>query len=158
MLPLTINKRLSNWLKISDEGWWIVLTTLRPWRARFFKTSSTFKAVVESRPVVGSSRKSKLGLVISSTPIEVLFLSPPDKPLIKVFPTFVSAHFWRPSSLIKLSTLCFFSSLLNFNLKFAVKLKTSIKNDISNIFIMYLWGWWLPSRYHLAARRQRGFQ
>jgi len=39
--------------------------------------------VYESRPVVGSSRKIKLGLVISSTPIEVLFLSPPDTPLTR---------------------------------------------------------------------------
>lgn len=125
MLPLTINKRLSNWLKISEEGWWMVLTTFLPCIASFFKTSSTWRAVVESRPVVGSSRKIKLGLVMSSTPMEVLFLSPPDKPLMKVLPTLVSAHFWRPSSWIKLSTLCFFSSLLNFNLRFAVKLKTS---------------------------------
>ena len=42
-------------------------------------------AVYESRPVVGSSRKIKLGFVINSTPIEHLFLSPPETPLI-VYP------------------------------------------------------------------------
>ena len=51
--------------------------------ARFFKIIITWVAVYESRPVVGSSRKIKDGSVMSSTPIEVLFLSPPETPLIK---------------------------------------------------------------------------
>ena len=41
---------------------------------------TTSEAVAESKPVVGSSRKIKLGYVSISTPIEVLFLSPPDNP------------------------------------------------------------------------------
>ena len=40
------------------------------------------------------------GFVINSTPIEVLFLSPPETPLIKVFPIFVSAQEDKPRSTI----------------------------------------------------------
>jgi len=46
-------------------------------------------AVKESSPVVGSSKKTKLGSVISSTPIDVLFLSPPDTPLTRGPPILV---------------------------------------------------------------------
>jgi hypothetical protein len=40
------------------------------------------------------------GFVTSSTPIDVLFLSPPEIPLMKVLPIFVSAQELRPKSLI----------------------------------------------------------
>jgi hypothetical protein len=40
------------------------------------------------------------GFVINSTPIEVLFLYPPETPLIKVFPIFVSAQEDKPRSTI----------------------------------------------------------
>jgi hypothetical protein len=39
--------------------------------------------------VVGSSKKIKLGFEISSTPIEVLFLSPPETPFIRSPPILV---------------------------------------------------------------------
>ena len=54
-----------------------------PDNARFFNIVITFKAVAESNPVVGSSKKIILGLVINSTPIDVLFLSPPEIPRLK---------------------------------------------------------------------------
>lgn len=57
-------------------------------------------AVKESRPVVGSSRKIKFGSVISSTPIEVRFLSPPETPFTRGPPILVFAHFVSLSSLI----------------------------------------------------------
>ena len=47
---------------------------------------------LNKKPVVGSSRKITEGFVNNSTPIEVLFLSPPEMPLINLFPTLVSAH------------------------------------------------------------------
>lgn len=77
----------------------------------------TCKAVVESKPVVGSSRKMMLGFVISSTPIEVRFLSPPLIPLMKAFPTFTSAQLVSPSSNIRSSTILCRSSLLTFILR-----------------------------------------
>ncbi len=43
-------------------------------------------AVLASRPVVGSSRKSTGGSIISSMPIFVLFLSPPETPRILCVP------------------------------------------------------------------------
>ena len=46
-------------------------------------------AVKESSPVVGSSKKIRFGSVISSTPMEVLFLSPPETPFIKGPPILV---------------------------------------------------------------------
>ena len=67
----------------------MVLTIVLPLIAKSFRISMTEVAVKESKPVVGSSKKIKLGSVISSTPIEVLFLSPPDTPLIRGPPIFV---------------------------------------------------------------------
>ena len=43
-------------------------------------------AVNESSPDVGSSNKTQYGSDINSNPIDVLFLSPPDIPLIKALP------------------------------------------------------------------------
>jgi len=99
--------------------------TVFPSRAKFFKRSITCSAVVESRPVVGSSRKIILGLTISSTPIEVLFLYPPLIPLIKVFPTLTSAQLDSPNYLIRSSTILFFYSTETFVLKLQAKLKHS---------------------------------
>ena len=44
-------------------------------------------AVVESKPVVGSSRKRTRGAFTSSIPIHVRFRSPPEIPLITWLPT-----------------------------------------------------------------------
>jgi len=54
------------------------------------------KAVYVSSPVVGSSRKSTEGLVMSSIPIAVRLRSPPETPPFSVGdPIIVSAHFSR---------------------------------------------------------------
>lgn len=60
-----------------------------PCLERSFKVSITEVAVNESRPVVGSSKKIRFGSVINSTPIEVLFLSPPETPLTRGPPILV---------------------------------------------------------------------
>lgn len=65
--------------------------TVLPYSAMILRTSTTEVAVKESRPVVGSSRKIKLGSVINSTPIDVHFHSPPETPLTSGPPIFVSA-------------------------------------------------------------------
>ena len=49
----------------------------------------TALAVLASNPVVGSSKKRILGLMINSIPILVLFLSPPDTPRMKETPTWL---------------------------------------------------------------------
>lgn len=60
-----------------------------PVLASSLKISITEVAVNESKPVVGSSKKTRFGSVISSTPMDVLFLSPPDTPLTKGPPILV---------------------------------------------------------------------
>ncbi len=54
-------------------------------------------AVLASRPVVGSSRKSTGGSIISSMPIFVLFLSPPETPQILCVPTCKTSQSEQPS-------------------------------------------------------------
>ena len=67
----------------------MVLTIVLPLLARSLNISMTEVAVKESNPVVGSSRKIKLGSVMSSTPIDVLLRSPPETPLINGPPILV---------------------------------------------------------------------
>lgn len=62
------------------------MTTVLPDSANLFRKRTKLRAVVESRPVVGSSRKIKEGLISSSTPTDVLFLYPPESPRIRLFP------------------------------------------------------------------------
>lgn len=69
--------------------------------------------VDESRPLVGSSSSNKEGFVINSYPIDILFLSPPETPLRSHPPTIVSAHDYKESLLITLSTLLSISSPLS---------------------------------------------
>lgn len=52
-----------------------------------FRRRSTELAVLASRPVVGSSKKRTGGSMISSIPILVLFLSPPEIPRMSCVPT-----------------------------------------------------------------------
>ena len=66
-----------------------MLTTVRPLFARSLRVSTTEEAVNESSPVVGSSKNIRLGSVMSSTPMEVLFLSPPETPFIRGPPILV---------------------------------------------------------------------
>jgi hypothetical protein len=58
------------------------------------------KALKLSKPEVGSSRNIIDGSVINSTPMAVLFLSPPERVLLNTPPIEVSATFERPSYLI----------------------------------------------------------
>ena len=77
----------SNKLKISEDGWWIVVTTILPESVYLFSNLITFSAECTSRPVVGSSRNNIVGLNNNSIPIQSLFISPPDKLLCIVSPT-----------------------------------------------------------------------
>lgn len=102
-----------------------MLTIVRPESARLLSREITYSAVDASSPVVGSSRNKRLGFVSNSTPIFVLFLSPPETPRMNIFPTKVSAHFNRPKSFNRVSTLAIFSYLLALSFKLAEKLKDS---------------------------------
>ena len=67
----------------------MVLIIVFPASDSSFMVSTTDIAVNESSPVVGSSKKISMGSVMSSTPMEVLFLSPPETPLMSAPPIFV---------------------------------------------------------------------
>ncbi len=62
-----------NSMKISDEGWWIVEMTVLPCVESLFKNLMRLREVVESKPVVGSSRKIIEGFINNYRPIDVLF-------------------------------------------------------------------------------------
>eukprot|EP00734_Pompholyxophrys_sp_LG126_P000740 Pompholyxophrys_sp_v1_NODE_470_length_535_cov_50.708333.p2 type:complete len:115 gc:universal NODE_470_length_535_cov_50.708333:387-43(-) len=83
----------------------MVQITVRPSVAKVLTLSITAKAVKLSKPLVGSSRKSNPGLTTSSTPIEALLRSPPERSLVNE-----SAHTIKPSCLIIFSTCFFFST------------------------------------------------
>lgn len=67
---------LSNYKNVSADGVWIVATTVKPRRDSFFKSFAILYAEIESKPEVGSSSKTKLGLVTNSYPIETFLSSP----------------------------------------------------------------------------------
>mmetsp|Transcript_11011 Transcript_11011/g.27292 ORF Transcript_11011/g.27292 Transcript_11011/m.27292 type:complete len:253 (-) Transcript_11011:328-1086(-) len=107
-LPSESSVRVSNISKILKRGWWIERTMVRPCRARRFRSARTWLEVVASRPVVGSSRKSTEGDVMSSMPMLTRLRSPPLMPRINSLPTLLSATFPRPSSSMTFCTrFCF---------------------------------------------------
>mmetsp|Transcript_29224 Transcript_29224/g.75252 ORF Transcript_29224/g.75252 Transcript_29224/m.75252 type:complete len:235 (+) Transcript_29224:1898-2602(+) len=77
--PLPSNITSSHLLIASYLGWCTTVTMARPIFDNSFKFFISSVAEVESRPVVGSSKKRIRGLASISTPIFTLFLSPPDK-------------------------------------------------------------------------------
>ena len=92
-LPFFMRIKLSNISKILGCGWWMVHTAVHsPTVDRFFKALHTAKAVVLSRPEVGSSRKMSLGRLRSSMATHRRLRSPPEMPLRRVLPTMVLAQ------------------------------------------------------------------
>mmetsp|Transcript_49231 Transcript_49231/g.137915 ORF Transcript_49231/g.137915 Transcript_49231/m.137915 type:complete len:244 (+) Transcript_49231:585-1316(+) len=69
---------------------------MRPWLAMSFSSFISSPAANESKPLVGSSKSTIEGFVMSSTPTEVRFLSPPEMPLTKALPMKVSLQLSRP--------------------------------------------------------------
>ncbi|KAE8741160.1 hypothetical protein FOCC_FOCC013323 [Frankliniella occidentalis] len=61
------------------DGWWIVQTTVRPWRASLRSTPTHCLVVDESRPLVGSSKNMTGGLLSSSRAVASLLSWPPDR-------------------------------------------------------------------------------
>mmetsp|Transcript_2044 Transcript_2044/g.4349 ORF Transcript_2044/g.4349 Transcript_2044/m.4349 type:complete len:145 (-) Transcript_2044:366-800(-) len=92
--------------KTSAEGMWSATTTVRRMReATDFSTwLSTSIAMAESRPVVGSSRSTILGLAIKPRPMPTRFFSPPEIPRTVSDPRRTSRHLVSPSIIISSST------------------------------------------------------
>mmetsp|Transcript_111576 Transcript_111576/g.315579 ORF Transcript_111576/g.315579 Transcript_111576/m.315579 type:complete len:260 (+) Transcript_111576:1180-1959(+) len=61
---------------ISEDGWCIVQAIVQPLLASSLTVHITCQALNESKPVVGSSRNTMEGRVMSSTPMLTRFLSP----------------------------------------------------------------------------------
>ena len=72
-------------------------TVQTPLSQRSFNVLINDSAVVESRPEVGSSKKSNLGRVMSSIATHRRFLSPPEIPLLRVSPTITSRQYSIPT-------------------------------------------------------------
>lgn len=98
---------------------------LIPRAASFFRSFTILKAVDESRPLVGSSRNSKEGLVISSYPIDILFRSPPETPLRNHPPILVSWQAYSANFLITCCTLSSIKDYERFNLILHAKTNSS---------------------------------
>ena len=84
--------------------------TVLPFLANESSNFTIWKALKLSSPEVGSSNKMSEGSVISSTPIAVLFLSPPESVFLLTDPTGVSAECSKPKSESNYSTLASCSS------------------------------------------------
>ncbi|KAK3927919.1 Chromosome partition protein Smc, partial [Frankliniella fusca] len=70
-----------SWSSISNtvaDGWWMVQTTVRPWRASRRSTPTHCLVVDESRPLVGSSKNMTGGLLSSSRAVASRLSCPPD--------------------------------------------------------------------------------
>ena len=75
------SNNLSNIEKISKLGWWMVHTTVLPLCAMRRMARIITLADLESRPLVGSSRKMTLGFETISTPIVTRFLCSTLRPV-----------------------------------------------------------------------------
>ena len=106
-----MRRRLSIRQKIFVWGWWMVhITVHMPLSHKSFKVLIKDRAVAESRPDVGSSRKSSLGRMSSSIATHKRFLSPPEMPLLRVSPTMTSRQYSIPTVFSASSTRSFRSS------------------------------------------------
>uniref|UniRef100_A0A8W7PZ86 Uncharacterized protein n=1 Tax=Anopheles coluzzii TaxID=1518534 RepID=A0A8W7PZ86_ANOCL len=81
-----------------EDGWWIVQMMAVPRRASCCSVDTSACAPYESRPVVGSSQNSSVGLVSSSVANASRFFSPPDSILPSpASPMRVPAHRASPT-------------------------------------------------------------
>lgn len=114
--------------------------TVLPHLAKSFNNLTIFKALKLSKADVGSSSIIKDGSVINSTPIAVLFLSPPDINFYMEEPIEILATLNRPSSFSNYSTLLSYSIFvpLSFSLAANVNASRGVKyrNNISS-YITY---------------------
>mmetsp|Transcript_1979 Transcript_1979/g.4533 ORF Transcript_1979/g.4533 Transcript_1979/m.4533 type:complete len:201 (+) Transcript_1979:1428-2030(+) len=73
-------------------------TTIRPCRARLARVSTTLRAMLLSKPEVGSSKRITEGAVSSSIAIDSRLRSPPESPRFSESPTRVFRTSERPRS------------------------------------------------------------
>mmetsp|Transcript_15345 Transcript_15345/g.33708 ORF Transcript_15345/g.33708 Transcript_15345/m.33708 type:complete len:133 (+) Transcript_15345:1326-1724(+) len=119
--------------KISLLGWCNVQMTVHPAEARSLSTLTTWYAAKESKPLVGSSRQTISGRVMSSTPMAVRFRCPPDNPLMTELPTIVSAQRVSPNEARSSEMSSLLSSLGPESLNAAENERASLGVEVANI-------------------------
>ena len=98
LLEKTIKRFNASFFKIVNVFCLIFIRMMSDWcrwplvSFYLFSSSNTELAVLASSPVVGSSRKRTEGSMMSSIPMFVLFLSPPEIPRVSCVPTWRHAH------------------------------------------------------------------
>ena len=103
----------------------------------------TWRAVVESRPVVGSSKQIMFGFVMSQIPIDVRFRSPPETPLMNVLPILTLQQSLRPSYWMSSSTRSDFQNYVISSFKSAANWKhyfgVNVPNKASSCITQPIW-------------------
>mmetsp|Transcript_90016 Transcript_90016/g.280162 ORF Transcript_90016/g.280162 Transcript_90016/m.280162 type:complete len:144 (-) Transcript_90016:412-843(-) len=102
--PACSMKRSSKKEKARLVGEWTVAITVAPSFARFFSKAQSSFAMRESRPDVGSSRKTIFGRVTSASATFTRFAWPPEMPRRSWLPMTVLRHFSRRKISITSST------------------------------------------------------
>mmetsp|Transcript_7214 Transcript_7214/g.21995 ORF Transcript_7214/g.21995 Transcript_7214/m.21995 type:complete len:228 (-) Transcript_7214:231-914(-) len=114
----------------------MVVTMVRPRSAKCLSVCITFRALNESSPLVGSSRKMRDGLVTSSVPMLTRFLSPPLTPRFRSLPMYESFTWLKPNSVITASAFsrrCFSLNFFFGSLRFAENLICSVTVTSANM-------------------------
>jgi hypothetical protein len=106
--------------------------------ASLWSNYTILSALKLSSPEVGSSSKTREGSVISSTPIDVLFLSPPDRVFFVADPITVSATASNPRSLKTSSTFSTLSFSEHESLSLAAKCKACLGEKCANKTSSYI--------------------
>mmetsp|Transcript_132996 Transcript_132996/g.323256 ORF Transcript_132996/g.323256 Transcript_132996/m.323256 type:complete len:144 (-) Transcript_132996:366-797(-) len=130
--PACSMNRSSKSEKAKLVGAWIVATTVAPSFASSFSSTQTSFAMRESRPEVGSSRKTTFGRVISASAMFTRFAWPPEMPRCSWLPMTVLRHFCRRSNSMTSSHLCRFSALLTLRGSFSSAVYISICSTVSS--------------------------
>mmetsp|Transcript_33905 Transcript_33905/g.89874 ORF Transcript_33905/g.89874 Transcript_33905/m.89874 type:complete len:311 (-) Transcript_33905:285-1217(-) len=107
--PLPSSSTSSKSVKREKRGWWMTMMLVMPSWVIFFSEAQTATELLESRPEVGSSRKSKVGCAASSRPMLTRFRWPPLMPRCSTPPTML---FWMSTTCITLRTSFVMCSIL----------------------------------------------
>mmetsp|Transcript_8433 Transcript_8433/g.22929 ORF Transcript_8433/g.22929 Transcript_8433/m.22929 type:complete len:144 (+) Transcript_8433:1211-1642(+) len=130
--PACSMKRSSKSEKAKIVGEWTVAITVAPSLARSFSKTQTSFAMRESRPDVGSSRKTTFGRVMRASAMFTRFAWPPEMPRTNWLPMTVLRHFCKRSSSMISSTRCCLSSRLRLRDSFSSAVYMSICCTVSS--------------------------
>mmetsp|Transcript_87046 Transcript_87046/g.269503 ORF Transcript_87046/g.269503 Transcript_87046/m.269503 type:complete len:144 (+) Transcript_87046:1165-1596(+) len=130
--PAWSMKRSSKSEKAKLVGAWTVAITVAPSFVRSLSRAHTSFAMCESRPDVGSSRKTTFGRVMSASAMFTRFAWPPEMPRRSWLPMTVPRHFCKRRRSMTSSHLCRFSSRLTLPGSFRSAVYISIWSTVSS--------------------------